>query len=184
VVEGDYVARLAAKYRTSTAQAQAMIDRMTAQAAAEGLAFDFSVARPGNTFDAHRLLHLAADRGVQGAVNERLLLAYFTEGQPIADVPTLVRLAGEAGLDPAEAAAVLDSDAYAAEVRADEAEARALGIRGVPFFVLDRKYGVSGAQPAEALLEVLRTAWAEAHPRTVVATGEAGQTCTDDRCAG
>ena len=102
---------------------------------------------------------------------------------PIDDVPTLVRLAGEAGLDPAEAAAVLDSDAYAAQVRADEAEARALGIRGVPFFVIDRKYGVSGAQPAEALLEVLRTAWAEAQPRTVVATGGAGQTCPEDRCA-
>jgi len=182
-VPGGATRRLADKYGVSLEQARAMQQRVVDAGAGEGLSIRYDVAKPGRTVDAHRLLHLAADRGVQGAVKERLLLAYFTEGEPIADVPTLVRLAGEAGLDPAEAAAVLDSDAYTAEVRADEAQARALGIRGVPFFVVDRRFGVSGAQPAEALLEVLRKSWAEAHPRAVVATGEAGQTCSDDRCA-
>ena len=99
--------------------------------------------------DAHRLLHLAADRGRQAELKERLLLAYFTEGEPIGDVDTLVRLAGQAGLDEDEARSVLESDKYLADVREDQATARALGISGVPFFVLDRKFGVSGAQPAE-----------------------------------
>ncbi len=182
-VPGGAARRLADRYGVPLEQARAMQQRVTDAAAAEGLRFRYDIARPGTTLDAHRLLHLAAERGAQGAVKERLLLAYFTEGEPVADRDALVRLAGEAGLDPAEAAAVLDSDAYLAEVRADEAQARALGIQGVPFFVLDRKYGVSGAQPAEVLLEVLRKAWAEAHPITVVAAGGAGAECTDDSCA-
>ena len=175
--------RLADKYGVSLDQARAMEQRVTDAAAGEGLAFRYDLARPGNTVDAHRVLHLAADRGVQSAVKERLLLAYFTEGAPVADRPTLARLAGEAGLDAAETARMLDSDDYLAEVRADEAEARALGIQGVPFFVLDRRYGVSGAQPAEMLLQALDRAWAEAQPLTVVAGPQTGPACTDDSCA-
>jgi predicted DsbA family dithiol-disulfide isomerase len=133
--------------------------------------------------DAHRVLHLAAAHGVQSAVKERLLRAYFTEGAPVADRPTLARLAGEAGLDREGTARMLDSGAYLAEVRVDEAEARALGIQGVPFFVLDRRYGVSGAQPAEVLLEALERAWADAHPLTMVAHPAGGHACTDDSCA-
>lgn len=182
-VPGGATGRLADKYGVSLEQARAMQQRVTDAAAGEGLRLRYDIAKPGNTVDAHRLLHLAAARGVQGAVKERLLLAYFTGGEPIADRDVLVRLAGEAGLDPGEAAAVLGSDAYAAEVRADEAEARALGIQGVPFFVLDRKYGVSGAQPTPVLLEVLRKAWAEAHPLTMVAGGDTDTACTDDSCA-
>lgn len=182
-VPGGATQRLADKYGVSLEQARAMQQRVVDAGAGDGLSFRFDSAKPGSTVDAHRLLHLAAERGVQGAVKERLLRAYFTEGEPIADAPTLVRLAGEAGLDPAEAAAVLDSDAYTAEVRADQAEARALGIQGVPFFVLDRKYGVSGAQPAEVLLEVLRQAWAAAHPLPVVAAGGQGEVCADENRA-
>jgi predicted DsbA family dithiol-disulfide isomerase len=166
VVEGDYVARLAAKYRTSTAQAQAMIDRMTAQAAAEGLAFDFSVARPGNTFDAHRLLHLAADRGVQHALKGRLLTGYLSEGAAIGTHDALRRLATEAGLDGDEVDRVLGGDAYAGAVRADERQARAYGITGVPFFVIDRRHGVSGAQPAEVLWQVMEQARRDTPPAT------------------
>ncbi|MFL6127962.1 MAG: DsbA family oxidoreductase [Mycobacteriales bacterium] len=175
--------RLADKYGVSLAQARAMEQRVTDAGAAEGLDFRYDLARPGNTLDAHRVLHLAADRGVQPAVKERLLLAYFAEGEPIADRRTLARLAADAGLDADETARMLDSEEYTAAVRADEAEARALGIQGVPFFVLDRRYGVSGAQPADVLLQVLRRAWTEAHPLTVVAGAGAGQTCTDDSCA-
>jgi predicted DsbA family dithiol-disulfide isomerase len=149
------VDHLAAKYGTTREQAQAMLDRMTATAEGEGLQFRFDLARRGNTFDAHRLLHLAADRGRQPAVKERLMAAYFTEGRPIGDVDTLVSLAGEAGLDEAEVNQTLTGDAYADAVRDDEAQARELGITGVPFFVIDRAYGVSGAQAAEVLLEVL-----------------------------
>jgi predicted DsbA family dithiol-disulfide isomerase len=156
--------RLADKYGVSLDQARAMQQRVTDAGAAEGLDLRYDLARPGNTADAHRVLHLAADRGVQSAVKERLLLGYFTEGEPIADRRALSRLAACAGLDADGTARMLDSDDYLAEVRADEAEARALGIQGVPFFVFDRRYGVSGAQPAEVMLQVLERAWTEAQP--------------------
>ncbi|MBW3615225.1 MAG: DsbA family oxidoreductase, partial [Actinobacteria bacterium] len=112
VREGDYAERLAQKYGVAVREANEMIDQMTAAAAGEGLRFRFDIARPGNTFDAHRLLHLAAARGAQDAVKERLLAATFVEGQPIGDRDTLVRLAGEAGLDPQEAGSVLESDEF------------------------------------------------------------------------
>jgi predicted DsbA family dithiol-disulfide isomerase len=178
--EGSYDARLAEKYGVSVDEAAAMTANMTAVAATEGLDFRFDLARPGNTFDAHRLLHLAAEHGVQDAVKERLLRATFTEGEPIADRETLVRLAAEAGLDAAEAREVLATDRFADDVRADEDHARHLGITGVPFFVVAEKYGVSGAQPADLLLQVLERAWDERAPLQVVASGDA---CEGDACA-
>ena len=156
--EGDYAGRLAAKYGVPRHQAQAMVDSMTARGAGVGVDFRFDRSRPGNTFDAHRLLHLAAERGVQTALKERLFAATFTDGEPIADRDTLVRLASEAGLDADEARAVLASDAYADAVRADERQAAAYGIRGVPFFVVDGTYAASGAQPPEVLREMLEQA--------------------------
>jgi predicted DsbA family dithiol-disulfide isomerase len=165
------------------AQAEAMQQRVIEQAAGEGLDFRFDRARPGNTADAHRLLHLAADRGRQAELKERLLLAYLTEGEPVGDVDTLVRLAGQAGLDEGEARSVLESDTYLADVHEDQATARALGISGVPFFVLDRKFGVSGAQPAEVLLSALRQAHAAAHPLSKVNAGDNGNACDDGSCA-
>lgn len=157
-----YGERLARKYGTSLDEADAMIQRMTSIAASDGLAFRFDRARPGNTFDAHRLLHLARERGVQDALEERLFRAYLSEGEPIGDPAALARIAPEAGLDGAEVGGVLASDAYAKEVRADEDEARRLGIRAVPFFVLGGVYGVSGAQPAEILHQALAKAMADA----------------------
>ena len=138
-----------------------MIEKMTETAAAEGLEFRFDRAQGGNTFDAHRMLHLASERGVQDAVKERLLRAYFTEGAAIGDPETLVALGSEAGLDAAEVRAVLESRMYEDEVRADESTARELGISGVPFFVIGGRYGISGAQPAATLLAALERAWAE-----------------------
>jgi len=182
-VEGNATRRLAEKYGIPLAQAETMQQRVIEQAAGEGLEFRFDKARPGNTVDAHRLLHLAADRGRQAELKERLLLAYFTEGEPIGDPDTLVRLAGQAGLDEGEARSLLESDKYLAEVREDQATARALGISGVPFFVLDRKFGVSGAQPAELLLEALRQAYAAAHPLSMVQAGTDGNACDDGSCA-
>src|SRR5438552_2791809 len=161
---GDSAERLAAKYGMSRAQAVASQDRLTQMAAQEGLAFHFDQAQSGNTFDAHRLLHLAAERGLQDEVKERLLRAYFSEGEPIGERATLVRLVAEVGLAADEVEAVLASDSYAEEVRAEEHEATELGINGVPFFVIDRRYGVSGAQPADVLLQVLERAWADSHP--------------------
>jgi len=184
---GDLDVRLARKYGMSLADARGMQEHMTQVAAAEGLAFRFDLARSGNTVDAHRLLHLAAERGVQDAVKERLLSAYLCEGEPISDQAALVRLGTEAGLDGDEARAVLESERFLGEVRADEREATALGISGVPFFVVDRRYGVSGAQPPEVLLEMLLRAWADAHPLTMVGAsqtrGAGGEGAGSDACA-
>ena len=180
---GDYAEMLAAKYGFSVQRGQEMIDTMTATAAQEGLDFRFDRARVGNTFDAHRLLHLAAARGVQDAVKERLMLATFTEGEPIGDADTLVRLVAEAGLDAGEARAVLADGRYADAVRADERDAQRFGITGVPFFVVDRTYGVSGAQPAEVLRQVLDKAWEDSRPVTLVPAGGAAPGCDGDSCA-
>lgn len=157
----SYAERLGRKYGTSTAQAELMIRRMTDTAAQDGIVMRFDRIRPGNTFDAHRLLHLAHERGVQDALKERLFRAYLGEGEPIGDHATLARLAGDAGLDVDEATATLATDAYTIEVRADEREAASLGVSGVPFFALAGRYGVSGAQPVDALLQVLDRAWSE-----------------------
>ena len=155
----SYAARLAKKYGVPLARAEAMISHMTDVAAAEGLDFHFERVQSGNTFDAHRLLHLAGERQKQDALKERLLRAYFTEGEPIGEPEALARLASQVGLDSDEVLATLASDALTREVRADEDQASSLGISGVPFFVFDSRYGVSGAQPADVLLQVLeRTA--------------------------
>ncbi len=159
VREEAYVDKLATKYGVTVAEAEDMIDRMIEAGARSGVVLRFDKARPGNTFDAHRLLHLAAARGVQADLKERLLRATFTSGAQIGDHDVLVALAGEAGIDPGEARAALESDAHAADVRADEQRA-ALGITSVPFFVMAGMYGVAGAQPPELLLEVLEEAWA------------------------
>ncbi len=177
--EGDAAAHLAEKYGTSLEQAQAMLDRMTETAAGDGLEFRFDLARGGNTFDAHRLLHLAAAHGAQDAVKERFMRAYLTEGELIADHAVLERLGVEAGLPADEVRDVLATDRYAAEVRDDEHTAGALGISAVPFFVVDRRIGASGAHDPEVLLDLLRRARPEPSPVPAVATGE---TCGPDGC--
>ena len=174
---GSYVERLAAKYGTDVPGAQQMLDQMTAAAAVEGLDLRFDLASPANTFDAHQVIHLAGLRGVQDAVKERLLLAYFTQGAAVGDRDELVRLAAEAGLDAAEVAGALAAQTHADDVRRDEEQARAFGISGVPFFVVDRAYGVSGAQPADALLQVLDQAWAAVNPTLAMAGGTDAAGC-------
>ncbi len=179
--EGDYAELLARKYGTSRTGAQAMIDTMTARAAAVGLTFRFDIAKPGNSFDAQRLVHLGAARGLQSAVKERFLRAYLGEGAAISDRRTLAALPVEAGLDAAEVAQVLDSDAYAEDVRRDEAEAMRLHITGVPFFLLGGRYAVPGAQPPTVLLDALHRAYADT-PRLVTLTS-GGTVCGPDGCA-
>jgi predicted DsbA family dithiol-disulfide isomerase len=158
---GTHAEHLARKYGMTVAQAEQASQQMTERAAADGLEFRFDLIRGGNTFDAHRLLHLAKDHGLQPEMKERLLHATFTEGLPIADKPALLRLATEAGLPATRVQAVLDGDAYADAVRADEQQAARYGITGVPFFVADGKYAVSGAQPPEVLLQLLQRAYDE-----------------------
>ncbi len=179
---GSYAERLGAKYGRTTAEGQQMIDHMTQTAASEGLDFRFDIARTGNTFDAHRLLHLALEHGIQDELKERFDQGTFSEGLSVSDPAELTALAVEVGLDEAEVRDVLAGDRYADAVRADQAQARAYGINGVPFFVVDGRYGVSGAQPAEQIADVLATAWQEKHPVTVLAAGD-GEVCEGDSCA-
>jgi predicted DsbA family dithiol-disulfide isomerase len=155
------VGLLASKYGMTDQQAEQAQRQMEQRAAQDGLTFRMAGLRSGNTRDAHRLLHLAKARGVQPELAERLHRAYFTEQDSIFDHEALTRLAVEAGLDPAEVATVLAGDFYGADVDTDEAMAKALGANGVPFFVIDRRYGISGAQPAEIITQALDKAWTE-----------------------
>jgi predicted DsbA family dithiol-disulfide isomerase len=151
---------LSAKYGLTPQQARDAEASVAAKAAADGLTFNPDRVM-GNTFDAHRLVRLGRDRGRQDRVLQRLYEAYFSEGAPVFGTSELAGLAEAAGLDGAEAREVLDGDRYAQDVRDDEAQARALGITGVPFAVLDGKYGVSGAQSAETFTAALTQAWAQ-----------------------
>lgn len=155
---------LAKKYRISRERAEAMNARVSALAAQEELDYHLESARHANTFDAHRLIHFAASHGRQIEMKERLMRAYFTESADVGDTDTLVRLAAEVGLNTGEAREALQRGAFADDVRADERRAQMLGISGVPFFVIDEKYGISGAQPTEVFAQALQAIWVESHP--------------------
>ena len=179
-------AMIARKYGQSAAGAQQMQDRVEAVAAEEGLVYRLSQTLHLNTVDAHRLIHLAHAEGgndLQGRVKEALLAAYFTEARNVADHAVLREVAVAAGLEPTRVDQVLASREFEADVHADAEQAQAYGATGVPFFVIDQKYGVSGAQPTEVFSQVLEKAWSEAHPRIeVLATGGA-EACGPDGCA-
>ena len=153
--------RLAAKYGMSVEEARQRHAQLEQLAAGEGLEYHLDRTRGGNSFDAHRLHQLAIERGLGDAMMERLMRAYFTEGEATGEPDVLLRLSAEAGLDPEEARAVLDSDRYSDAVRTDEAVAQRIGIHGVPFFVLGRRFGVSGAQTADIMLQALQKVWDE-----------------------
>jgi predicted DsbA family dithiol-disulfide isomerase len=169
---------LAQKYGGGKEQARQMIERMTQMAEGEGLEFNLMDAKGGNTFDAHRLIHFAADRGRADAMKERLLRAYMTEGKRVSDRETLVALAEDIGLDAEEARTMLATDDYADDVRHDERTARELGCRGVPFYVIAGRYQITGAQSAETFLEALNSAADELEP----AQQDAGIVCDDEGC--
>lgn len=162
--QGAYLDRLAAKYGVSRAEAEAMVERVTRAGDEAGVEFRFDRARPGNTFDAHRLVHLGLEHGLQDEVEERLMAATFTEGRPIGRPSTLLEVAAEVGLDSDEAEELVSGDRFADDVRADESLARALGIRAVPYFVIDRTFGLPGAQQPDVILDALRRARAESGP--------------------
>ena len=158
-VEGTLQDLIVRKYALSAEQAAANNARLTALAAAAGLTYRLDRVVVGNSFDAHRLIHLAASHGLGGQAKERFLSAYFTQGAAIGDPAVLASLAGEIGLDAEEVRQVLDGEAFADSVRADEQRAAELGISGVPFFVVAGKWAISGAQPPEVIERVLAKAW-------------------------
>ncbi len=164
----------------SVAWAKQMTVGVAGMAAQAGLTFHFDRTVPANTFRAHRLIHLAATHHRQDAMKERLLRAYFEEGRNVDDEATLAALAADVQLPAAEVTQLFTSDAYAQDVRHDEYQARQVGVRGVPYFVFENKYAVSGAQPAELFEEVLQKVWEEARPRPTVVAGANGAACDVD----
>ena len=150
----------------------------------EGLEFHFDGGLAGNTFDAHQVIRLGLERGVQGAVVDRFFRAHFTEQRSLFDTDSLVELAAEAGLDPEEARAVVKEDRFADSVRQDVHQAHEYGANGVPFFVVDRRYGISGAQPLEVFTQALAQAWADRTPLTITApSDDQDAVCGPDGCA-
>jgi predicted DsbA family dithiol-disulfide isomerase len=172
---------LGAKYGGGAAGGQQMIDRVEAVAAEEGLVYRLGEAQRANTVDAHRLLHLAHEEGRQDELKEALLAAYFLHARNVADHDVLAGVAAEVGLDEVRVKEVLTSGEYADAVEADVRQAVAYGATGVPFFVVDQKYGVAGAQPADVLGQVLERAWTESRPALDVVGGE--DACGPDGCA-
>ncbi|GAB3316600.1 protein disulfide isomerase FrnE [Hymenobacter humi] len=174
---------LAEKKGIPVAQAQEMSDYMAGMAKEVGLTYDFDNAVPTNTFLGHQLIHLAAKHGKQGEAKERLMAGYYLQGQNLNDLDTLVKLATEIGLDAEEARTALTNGTYAEAVRYDEYQAQQINVRGVPFFVFEDKYAVSGAQPTELFNEVLDKVWDETKPAkpapVMVADGPA---CGPDGC--
>ncbi len=153
---GTLEERLASKYGVSLQEAEAMNARVTAVANEVGLKYSLSNARPGNTFDAHRLLHYAMSKNLGDQAAECIMQAYFSESFPVGDRAALAALAPKFGIAEAEAMAMLESDDYSDKVRADELRAAEFGVTGVPFFVFDEKSGISGAQPVEVFVGALQ----------------------------
>ena len=162
--EKDMYDLLASKYGRTREETITNVRSVVERADSVGLAYEMDRAIPTNSFDAHRLLQYAKSVGKGDAMKERLLKAYFMEGAHIGDHQQLKTLADDVGLDTAKVTQLLASDAYTDEVRNDEREAQEIGVRGVPFFVVDRRYAVSGAQSNEHFLEVLNKAWEERVP--------------------
>lgn len=145
---------LAAKYDQTEERAKDMSMNVVMMGANAGLDFNMDQLQPANTFDAHRLIHFAKSEGKQDEMKEVLLRAYFVEGKHVGDSETLIALAEDAGLDKGKAFIVLDSDQYADDVQEDIQAAQTIGIQGVPFFLINKKYGISGAQPVASFIKV------------------------------
>ena len=175
-------AMLAKKKGVSEAEGRRMNDQMTMIAKEVGLNYNFDNTIPANTFLAHQLIHFAAHQGQQATMKERLFAAYYLEGRDLNELDTLLNLTAELGLDTDAARQALEAGTYANEVRRDEYEAQQIGVRGVPFFVFEDKYAVSGAQPSEVFAEVLDKVWDENHPKTQPTMLADGPACGPDGC--
>ena len=194
--DGTEIEYLSTRKGLAPAQVAQMFEHVAAQAKGEGLDFRFDNVVVANSFTAHRLIHFASAHGKQDAAKERLLSDHFEHGKDIGNREYLTSLGLDLGLDAGELDELFTTDKHADDVRRDTAEARALGISGVPFFVIDRKYGLSGAQPAETFSAALEQAWQESHPLVMVNAagaeggeapsgqdGPAAGACGPDGCA-
>jgi predicted DsbA family dithiol-disulfide isomerase len=181
-VDQDVHEMLASKYGMNREKAKEMNKNVGNMAESVGLTFEFDSMVLTNTFDAHRLTHHAAKYGKMPAMTESLFRAYFTDSKHVGDHEVLAGLAEDIGLNKQEAIDVLASSEYTEEVRTDEREAQQLGINGVPYFVINRKFGISGAQSTEVFLDALKKA-REEEPKLTILNSEDGSVCTDDGCS-
>lgn len=182
VQDSNYTDYLMVSKGLGRPQVEGMLNNVTQMAKGVGLEYDFDRAVMVNSFKAHRVLQLAKMRGLGDAAEERLFRAFFTEGRNIADDDTLLELGKEAGLNETEIRSSLSDERYSDMVKQDIQEARAIGVTGVPFFVFNRKYAVSGAQPPQAFLQTLEKAyaeWREANPEIKIEVTK-GQSCSID----
>ncbi|KGA96025.1 DSBA oxidoreductase [Alkalihalobacillus alcalophilus ATCC 27647 = CGMCC 1.3604] len=178
---------LAKKYGMSVEKARAMNQQVAQRASEVGLTFNMDKIKPTNTLDAHRLSHLAKEEGKMNQMMDRLLKAYFTEGVDVSDHESLAQLAAEVGLDKDKVLSFLVGDQYKDVVTSEQQEGSQMGVQGVPFFVFNRKYAVSGAQEPASFLEVLEKVQEEEKPQLQVLKDEKGNNnqagmCTDDSC--
>jgi predicted DsbA family dithiol-disulfide isomerase len=182
---GSMAEHIAAKYGTAVGEAAERLKQLDRLAEKDGLSYDLARTQGGNTFAAHRLIHLGyeKDAATGAALKEALLDAYFTQLRPVSEPEVLQEIGTQAGLDAEEVAELIDGDRFAGEVRRDEADAAALGCTGVPFFVIDRAFAVPGAQDPDTFLAVLRRAWDRSHPSLQIVDGAQGSVCSDDSCA-
>lgn len=180
--EGTEQQYLAERKGIPAEQVRRMWDNLVTQAAGEGLDFRFDDVVVGNSFTAHRFLHLAKAHGLGAEAKEAVLSAHFEQGKDTSDVDFLVSLGTSIGLAEDEIRSTIGSDRFADDVRQDIEEARSLGVSGVPFFVIDRKYGISGAQPTEVFADALASYWKETNPLTMVAASSDAEACGPDGC--
>lgn len=177
---------MAEKFGTDVEKAKQSNEQIGKQAAEAGLVYNFDTMQHTNTFDAHRVAQYAETKGKGNEITERLLKAYFTESKLISDHDVLVDLAGEVGLAKNDVAELLKTNAYAAQVRFDEKQAQEIGVQGVPFFVFNEKYAVSGAQPTEVFLEALEKVWEEEREKPALQSLNPKHSpttyCTDEGC--
>lgn len=184
-VDADYTSNemLSKKYGVSIEEARQMQAGVAQRAAEVGLHYDLDNTKVTNSFDAHRLTHLAKEHGLQDAAEERFFKAYFIEGKHVGRRESLIELGKEIGLDEAEIVDVLDGERYAGDVVADVNLGSAFGLTGVPFFVFERKYAVAGAQPPEVFSQVLDRVWSETKPVQLVTAAAPADGCDDGSCA-
>lgn len=181
---GNAYEAFAKSHGTTTEQAKQKFAMFQENAKTVGLEYNYDIIQMTNTYDAHRVAKYASTVGLEQEVTDRFMKAYFTDGENLADYDTLIKLSGEVGLNEEEIKRVLEGNKYEDTVKQEMLEGRQVGVRGVPFFVLNRKYGVSGAQAQEYFEQVLQKLWEEEQEQTLSPIHEAkdGATCNDDTC--
>jgi len=182
VMKGTAYESFAKGHGTTVEQAKERFKMFTQNAKSVGLTYNYDIIQMTNTFDAHRLAKWANTKGLEDQLTSRLMKAYFTDGLNLADYETLANLATEVGLSKEEALQILNENSYKDQVTTEQQEARQIGVQGVPFFVLNRKYGISGAQQTEYFKQALEQIWAEENPLQTLNDQDDSQACDHDEC--